>query len=331
MRRFSALLFVALLAGLITVMTAGAEQSYTDPNGDAGAGTDITTITVRNDQSGLISMQVASASPIVGNHAIAVFIDADKNQATGEGGDEAWMYGGPLVGASFFNCSGGSCAPTNPASFSAGPAGPNVTEFRFNRADIGNVSSFNFYAVSISIDPPNIQFWDDAPDSGYFTYDLVFPQCSNGIDDDSDGTVDAQDLGCSSATDDNEADDPVNVKLGAATARPAVVKAGKVVTISASTTRVETEPARLGQRQLHGHLSPEQEAPGCRNGRRGEGGVQAQGPARGAWQTRTGRDDGHLQDRQGDELVLVPRQVGAAEPQAPRDGPGMHRAVPRPV
>jgi hypothetical protein len=240
MRRFFALLSVASLAAFIAVMSAGAEQSYTDPNGDGGPGTDITSITVRNDQAGVISIQIASASPIVGNHAVAVAIDADKNQATGEGGDEAFMYGGPLVGAAFFNCASGSCVPTNPASFSAGAAAANVTEFRFNRSDIGNVTSFNFYAVSISIDPPYINFWDGAPNSGYFTYDLVFPQCSNGIDDDSDGKVDSQDLGCSSPTDENEADDPVNIRLGAATARPALVKAGRVVIISAPTTRVET-------------------------------------------------------------------------------------------
>jgi hypothetical protein len=243
MRRFSALLFTAFLVGLIAVMTAGAEQSYTDPTGDGGAGTDITTITVRNDLAGVISIQVASASPIVGNHAVAIAIDADKNQATGADGDEAFMYGGPLVGAAFFSCSSAGCTPTNPPGFSAGAAAANVTEFTFNRSAIGNVSSFNFYAVSISIDPPYINFWDAAPSSGYFTYDLVFPQCSNGIDDDSDGKVDSQDLGCSSPTDENEADDPVNIRLGAATAKPALVKAGRVVTISATTTRVETGQA----------------------------------------------------------------------------------------
>jgi hypothetical protein len=233
-------LFTALVAAFAVVMTAAAEQSYTDPGGDAGPGTDITSITVRNDQSGLITMQIASASPIVGNHAIAVFIDADKNQATGDDGDEAWMFGGPLVGAAFFSCSSAGCSETSPGSFSARAAAPNVTEFRFNRSDIGNSASFNFVAISISIDPPNVNFWDGAPNSGYFTYDLSFPQCSNGKDDDGDGTIDAQDLGCSSATDDNEADDPVNVKLGAAQAKPATPKAGSTATIIASTTRVET-------------------------------------------------------------------------------------------
>jgi hypothetical protein len=238
MRRFLMLLLVASTAAFLAAMPAAAEQSYSDPGGDAGPGTDITSITVRNDQAGLISIQIASANPIVGNHALAVFIDADKNPATGDEGDEAWMFGGPFVGSAFFNCSSAGCTETDPPGFGARAAAANVTEFTFNRSAIGNTSSFNFVAISISIDPPSsIGFWDI---TSSFTYDLSFPQCSNGRDDDNDGAVDASDLGCSSATDENEADDPVNVKLGAAKAKPAAPKAGSVATIWASTTRVET-------------------------------------------------------------------------------------------
>ena len=237
MKRFLTVLLASIVAAFTLVMTAGAEQSYTDAGGDAGVGTDITGINVRNDQAGLITVQVTSASAIVGNHAVAVFIDSDKNPATGDDGDEAWMFGGPLVGASFFSCNSGGCSETNPPSFDARAAGSNVTEFRFNRSEIGNSASFNFAAISISIDPPNVNFWDAA---GSFTYDLAFPQCGNGRDDDGDGAVDTQDLGCSSAADENEADDPVNVTLGAAKAKPAAPKAGSMATISARTTRVET-------------------------------------------------------------------------------------------
>lgn len=240
MRRLLVVLLVVFSAALLSATVAGAEQSYSDPVGDAGPGTDITTTTVRNDQSGLISIQVGSASPIVGNHAVAIFIDADKNPATGDDGDEAWMFGGPLVGSAFFTCTSGGCSPSNPPGFSAGAAAANITEFRFNRSAIGNTSSFNLAVVSISIDPPYLNFWDAAPSAGYFTYDLVFPQCSNGKDDDGDGTVDTQDLGCSSPTDENEADDPVNVRLGAAKVTPSARRAGSMVTITALTTRVET-------------------------------------------------------------------------------------------
>ena len=242
-------------AALVTAGVAGADQSYTDPAGDAGVGTDITTVSVRNDTGGGISIQVASASPIVGNHAVAIFIDADRNQSTGGQGDEYWMYGGPQTGVGFLAWNGSTFAPTNPASFSVGAAASNVTEFRIGRADLGNVAGFNFVAISISLDGDNLNFWDAAPDSGYFSYDLSLPQCSNGKDDDGDGKIDAQDLGCSSPNDDNESDDPVHVKLGAAKTTPLHPKAGGKAIVSAAATRVETsQPLDSGSVACSGNI-----------------------------------------------------------------------------
>ncbi len=176
MSRFLYLLGVAVVA-LAMAGSAGADQSYTDPVGDAGVGTDIVGVTVRNDTtSGLISIQVASANPVVANHAVAIFIDADRNQATGDHGDDYWMYGGPLVGAGFFATPNASTeTELSPASFWAGQVAANMSEFRFNRSDIGNVSGFSFWVASISVDPPNINFWDGAPNSGYWSYDLAVP------------------------------------------------------------------------------------------------------------------------------------------------------------
>ena len=171
---------LALAAGL-TVGSAvaspegAADKEYTDPSGDGGPGTDITNLTVRNDTSGGVSIQVVSASPVVANHAIAIYIDSDRNQSTGSSGDEYWMFGGPLVGTAFFAWNGSSFVEANPATFGVSTAGGNITDFRFNRADIGNVSGFNFVAISISIDPPKINFWDLAPDRDSYSYDLTTP------------------------------------------------------------------------------------------------------------------------------------------------------------
>ncbi len=245
--RFRRLGFAAALAVAVSAIAAGgalADQSYTDAGGDAGPGTDVTAITVRNDQAGGITIQVGSASPVVANHAIAIFLNTDRNAATGGQGDEYWMYSGPLVGSRFFTWVGSGFARTSPASFSAAAVGPNVTEFRLNRADIGNVTSFDFFVLSISIDEGSAGFevkgWDGAPEIGYFSYELAFPQCSNAKDDDGDGKIDSADLGCSSATDEDESDDPVNIRLGKAKTTPAVPKAGRIAVVSAATTRVET-------------------------------------------------------------------------------------------
>ena len=57
MKRFLTALFAASIAAFTMAMTASAEQSYTDPSGDGGVGTDITGITVLNDQAGLITIR----------------------------------------------------------------------------------------------------------------------------------------------------------------------------------------------------------------------------------------------------------------------------------
>lgn len=175
MRNALRILGLGVVLALAVSSAALADQSYTDANGDGGVGTDITTVTVRNDPTGRITIQIASASPIVANHAVAVFIDADRNQTTGDLGDEYWMFGGPLVGAAFFAWNGSDSVPIDPPTFTARAAAANVTEFGFAKADIGNVEGFNFAVASISIDPPTINFWDAAPDRGYWSYDLTAP------------------------------------------------------------------------------------------------------------------------------------------------------------
>jgi hypothetical protein len=81
------------------------------------------------------------------------------------------------------------------------------------------------------------------PETGLFTYTLTFPQCSNGTDDDNDGKADTQDLGCSSPTDNDESDEPVNVKLGTVKVVPLHPKAGGKAVVSAPALRVETSQA----------------------------------------------------------------------------------------
>jgi hypothetical protein len=157
--------------------SAGADQSYTDPNGDGKSGTDIVNMTMREDTSGNLSLQIASASPIVANHALMVNIDADKNQSTGNQGDEYWMYGGPLVGYDCFAWNGSTWVSGSWCR--VGAAASNITQFGFTKGAIGNPASFNFQVVSISLDISGNQLsitpWDMAPDAGYYTYGAAAP------------------------------------------------------------------------------------------------------------------------------------------------------------
>jgi hypothetical protein len=231
-------LLLAVGAALLMASAAGADQNYSDPAGDAGVGTDIVGITVGNDAAGAISLRIATATTVPFNHALMLFIDADKNPATGGDGDEFVLIGLP-IGTIFLAWNGSTFVETFPASFRFSSSGTTTT-FAISRGDLANTSGFNFFVASASIDPPNFIPRDTA---GYFTYDLVFTQCANGKDDDGDGKVDSQDLGCSSSTDDNESDDPVNIRLGKAAVAPAKPKAGGIAVVSTATTRVETGEA----------------------------------------------------------------------------------------
>ena len=172
-----ALLLLALAVVMLTlVSSAAADQTYTDPSGDGKIGTDITTTVVKNDAAGNLVFDVSSVNPVVANHAIAIFVDADHNPSTGSStGDEFWLYGGPDVGRGFFAWNGSQFVGASPGSFTAGQVGSNTSEFRINKADLGNTSAFNFAVISISIDPPNVNFWDSAPDSGSYSYTLTVP------------------------------------------------------------------------------------------------------------------------------------------------------------
>jgi hypothetical protein len=239
--------FVLLLsigAALALGGAASADQTYSDATGDAGAATDLASMTVRNDLAGLITIQITTASPIVPNHVFVLGIDSDKNSATGDDGDDYWFYGGPILGTGFFKWNGSGYSEVSPPSFRAGTTSASTAVFSISRADLGNTNGFRFWVATASLDQGSagyqLKFWDFAPEAGTFTYDLAYPQCANGRDDDGDGKVDAQDLGCSGQTDDNESDDPVSIRLATATVSPAHPRAGSIVTVTTATTRVET-------------------------------------------------------------------------------------------
>lgn len=243
MKRIATVTAVAF-AALVLAAAAGAEQTYPDASGDAGAGTDLRSATVANDLAGTITISITVGNPLLDNHVIILFIDSDKNAATGAPGigAEYEMFAFPTAGGRILQWNGSTFAVVSPASFRLNASG-NVQQFIINRADLGNTAGFAFGIVSASVDGNNFNVWDVMPESDFYVYDLSFPQCSNGRDDDGDGKIDTPDLGCSSPTDDNEADDPVHVRLGAARTVPLHPKAGGRAVVSAPAVRIETNLA----------------------------------------------------------------------------------------
>lgn len=238
-RPVAAGLAVALLA-LVGATVAPSDSINADPTGDAtGGAPDLTQVAVSNDAAGVITFRVTTVAPIVTGSLVGVDLDTDSNQATGAGGAEYELVAGTggfglrkWDGTKFVDAPAPSLTMTRTA---------NVIEFRISRAEGGNASRFGFTAFSVIFDAAGKYLGeDDAPDGGAYIYVVSLPQCANGKDDDGDGRIDGQDLGCASPSDNNESDDPVTLKAGKPVVQPARGRAGRVVAVRASVVRVET-------------------------------------------------------------------------------------------
>ena len=237
------ILFVGIIAAAACLIGAGASIADTtnaDPTGDAkGGAPDITQVVTSNDAAGLITFQITTVAPMIDSSDIIVALDTDSNPGTGAGGAEYFLFA-LTNGFGIAKWSGSTFAPATAPSLSMTRSG-NVVTFRINRSDIGNPDRFGFAVISENYDAADTFLGgDDAPDGGLYLYTMTFTQCANGKDDDGDGKVDGNDLGCSSPTDNLESDDPVTLKASKALTVPAKPKAGKVVVVGAAVVRMET-------------------------------------------------------------------------------------------
>jgi hypothetical protein len=128
---------VALSAAVAASSTGAVNAppvTFTDPAGDSGSAPDITGIAVTNDEHGLYTFTITFATPYANSVNVAVFVDSDKNGATGD------------------------------------PKGLGAGYLFVDKADLGNLDGFNFAVVSSdgSFDSGHT---DSAPNGGgAFTY-----------------------------------------------------------------------------------------------------------------------------------------------------------------
>ena len=237
------ILVVGIIATTACLIAAGAgiaDTTNTDPTGDAKGGSpDITQVVTSNDAAGVITFRITTVAPIIDSSIIGIDLDTDSNPGTGGGGFEYGLIAG-TAGFGIVKWNGTTFTDATAPSLSMTRSG-NVVEFKINRSDIGNVAKFGFDVFTVNFDASDAYLGeDDAPDGGAYVYALSFTQCANGKDDDGDGKVDGNDLGCSSPTDNLESDDPVTLKASKALTLPAKPKAGKVVVVGAAVIRLET-------------------------------------------------------------------------------------------
>jgi hypothetical protein len=247
MRWFMSVLVV--IAGLGLAAAAGAEQRYTDTAGDSSSAPDLGQLVVSNDPSQVV-FQIAAPARLPGkDEAYLLQIDSDGNPASGENGFEVNVFMMALSSdVDVWNGSSWVAAP---------PAGISV-RFEFSSASglwrvtlprtlLSNTTALNFWLGSAVFNGDDIVASDRGPDGGTWRYELAFKQCANGRDDDGDGKVDSNDLGCSGTEDDLESDDPYTLAIDPAKVTPASGRAGKPVVVRAGVRQVETnQPIATG-------------------------------------------------------------------------------------
>lgn len=185
LKRSRAALTIALALSALAAAAASADASFEDPAGDIlGAAPDVTTVAVSNTPDGNITFQITIANyqalppPPSARVHLALFFDLDRNQSTGELGNEAEaVFVNILVnnGAVDFRRWDGSQMVDVPETKMSSSLSAGVLAFTVNRSELSNVTGFAFRVEALTfVDGVGPRF-DFAPDEGYWTYDLVVP------------------------------------------------------------------------------------------------------------------------------------------------------------
>lgn len=194
-RAAAVVLTVASLLILLALTPAGSASptraaansvTFTDSTGEDAAAPDITTITVSNDDQGMITWKIntPNKATLSGDMVFLMFIDSDANPGTGDDGfDYALELDGPLTGSAgvaLFRWNGTDYTATGVPQSSLTFSYANGPTIRLNRADIGGTARFGFWTIAVSgvvVSPTgepdftNIHR-DLAPEVGTYSYDV---------------------------------------------------------------------------------------------------------------------------------------------------------------
>ena len=172
-RGLLALVTVVALAIGGTALAANT-GSFGDPTGDAGAGPDIASVSIANDDAGTVTIRVAlgDRAALGANDELLVGIDADQNPDTGS------FFYGTEFGFDLTGTQALFVRPTPSGNLDGAPAPPSfqgssaagVATFTFKTSEVGMAptSGFEIFAISGSA-----RGLDAAPDIRTVNHQLV--------------------------------------------------------------------------------------------------------------------------------------------------------------
>lgn len=156
--------------------TTTTPQTFADPAGDSGTAPDITGLSVGNDQTGDYQFAVTFATDYATNAYFGLYVDTDKNPATGDpnadGADYAIFddHASHSFEVDSWNGTDWATASDQTASFTIAQDSRSLT-IAINKSELGNTTDFNFFVLSGDGTDPNAHVYDDAPSgSGTFAY-----------------------------------------------------------------------------------------------------------------------------------------------------------------
>jgi hypothetical protein len=159
------LLAAALAVGALFAGSAhaGTPAVYVDPVGDSGTAPDIRVVGLSDNGEGTMTGAIGLGADFTGHQIVYLALDTDQSNTTGLNGAEFVISMG-LDSSSLSRWDGSSLVP-----FKAVPAKLSnaILEFTFSLADVGNPTSFSFWAGSIDGGDSDV-----APDHGEFVYPL---------------------------------------------------------------------------------------------------------------------------------------------------------------
>ncbi len=157
-------LVVIVALGVAATLAHASEKAYVDNAGDSGAAPDLTNVTVA-DSNGFVAFKIEGT--LVPSSSFEIFIDKDRDQATGDDGDELWLSvyqegdGKTYWDADRWNGSKWEDAKLDVTS----QAFTGRQEIGFKAADAGLTGAFDFVVISVKMVADAVEGRDRAPDS----------------------------------------------------------------------------------------------------------------------------------------------------------------------
>jgi hypothetical protein len=170
-------LLVALPAGAGPARSTAGSQTYTDPTGDSTDAADIVSLTVSNDDAGLLTFAFTYANRpagLTGDDTVIILLDTDRNAQTGApnlGADYGIGFAASQRAAGLARWQNNDFQDTPQTTLRATPDG---VQFQVNRSELGGTGAFDFV---IFTGRESTETGDDLPNADPLpTYQLVFPQ-----------------------------------------------------------------------------------------------------------------------------------------------------------